>query len=118
MRFPVFGRGADPRKHRPLVRKSMVYLEEQVSSGVADWVDARDHKQGIVAREVLYFGPRAELAQPIDSSKLPALELPGLKFEPPKKTRPPYLPLLRNLSRPPIYSFANPEVPRVSSELT
>lgn len=38
---------------KPIVRKKMAYLEAQVASFVADWVDEGDHSRGIVAREFL-----------------------------------------------------------------
>lgn len=41
------------------MRKSMSYLENQVSQGLADWINAADQRKGIIACEMLYFGPRA-----------------------------------------------------------
>ena len=51
--------------------------------GNSDWVDPDDHKRGIVAREIIYFGARPVKVEPADLSKLPLLELPGIKFVPP-----------------------------------
>ena len=53
MRYPVFSKGSNVRVDKPIVRKKMAYLEAQVASFVADWVDEGDHSRGIVAREFL-----------------------------------------------------------------
>lgn len=87
MRFPVFARRTSPSTAKPILRKSMKYLEEQVDSGVADWIDRADPRQGIVAREMLHFGERALPVETVNVSKfskgLPALEAHGTRFDDP-----------------------------------
>jgi len=71
---------------RPILRKSRSYVEGEVLAGRAEWVNPKDHSQGIICREMLYFGPRLDpspVASPDDPAKLPPLELPGLIFVPP-----------------------------------
>jgi len=86
MRIPVFARRANPAVDRPILRKSRVYVEGEVAAGRANWVDSDDPAQGIICRELLYFGPRIDppsVSSPDDPAKLPPLELPGLIFVPP-----------------------------------
>ncbi len=65
----------------------MNYLEEQVRTGVADWVDPADPRQGIIAREMLHFGEKALPVETISVSKfakgLPPLEAHGTRFDDP-----------------------------------
>lgn len=62
MRIRVFARRANPAIDKPILRKSIAYGAEQVSEGRADWIDSNDPTQGIIAREMLRLG---EKAQPI-----------------------------------------------------
>lgn len=81
MRFPVFARRSNPSIDRPIQRKSPSYCTAQVDTLAADWVDENDHGKGIVAREMLYFGPRSyrppELTR--DTVALPHLRWSGPK---------------------------------------
>jgi hypothetical protein len=75
----------------------MKYLEEQVRSGVADWVDPRDPRQGIVAREMLHFGEKALPVETValhDSFRADG-ELRGVKFVPPKNESKPSMAAIR-----------------------
>jgi hypothetical protein len=78
MRFPVFGRGANPRIDIPIQRKKMAYLEELVCLGNSDWVDRADHRKGIVAHEIIYFGKRLGR---VFTSEHSSSETPGYDFE-------------------------------------
>lgn len=49
----MFARQADPCADKPVLRKKMAYLEEQVNCGRADWIDSADPRKGIIARELL-----------------------------------------------------------------
>lgn len=84
----MFARGSSPQIDRPILRKSKLYVEDQVSIGRAEWVDANDHTKGILCRELLYFGPPDALGYdplPLGSRlKLAPLELPGLIFREPQ----------------------------------
>jgi hypothetical protein len=80
MRFPVFARGSNPRVDSPIIRKKLTYLEQQVEAGIADWVDAADNRQGIICRELLYFGPRQEVPAPVPN-RLPPIEVSGCRFQ-------------------------------------
>lgn len=67
----------------------MSYLESQVKTGLADWVDACNPGKGIIAREMLQFGARPLPELPLTAPQYCLGELPGLKFIPPKTdTRP------------------------------
>lgn len=88
MRFPVFARGVNPSVEKPILHKSKSYAFSQVECGRADWVDPLDHSRGIIAREMIYFGPK-ELAPEQPSSISPGIF--GLKFIPPKMEKNPTL---------------------------
>lgn len=83
MRFPVFARRSNASIDRPIMRKSMSYLETQIAEGLADWVDVAEPRRGIIARGMLYFGARE--FQTFDSrmEKMPPVEVPGVRFIPP-----------------------------------
>lgn len=83
MRIPVFARRSNPLVDAPILRKSLKYVTEQVQSGRATWVDPDDPAQGILCRETLYFGEREIPVETVNPSNLP-VELPGLRFIPPK----------------------------------
>lgn len=79
----MFARRSNASIDRPIMRKSMAYLEMQVGEGQADWVDSAEKRSGIIARDLLYFGPR-DLPPSSDSYiGLPPVELPGIRFVPP-----------------------------------
>ena len=92
MRFPVFPRGSNPRVDRPILRKNRTYVEEQINLGLADWVNLADPRQGIIARELLRFGPKA---QPDPVYTFSPAELPGLRFVPPPNTAHPSMASIR-----------------------
>jgi len=84
MRIPVFARRANPSADRPIVKKSESYADAQVAAGLADYVDPKDKRKGIIAREYL-ASSRVAAAEPGD---LPNCfradgELRGVKFIPP-----------------------------------
>ena len=84
MRIPVFGRGANPRIDPPILRKSESYAALQVEAGRADWLNPHDHSQGILCRELIYFGPRVVQVETVSVSYcFSGAELPGLRFIPP-----------------------------------
>lgn len=90
MRIPVFARRTNPAIDKPILRKNIGYGEEQVRSGLADWVSSGDHSKGIIAREMLRSGKCFLPVETVSvSTALPRVELPGLKFQPPKdETKP------------------------------
>jgi len=77
----VFARRANPCVDRPILRKSLKYVTEQVESGRATWVDPDDPAQGVLCRETLYFGEREIPVETVtlDSGDLTDRRL-GLKF--------------------------------------
>lgn len=79
----MFARRANPRVDREIVRKSMSYLESQVESGLADWVNSGNHREGIIARELLNLGPRTFYPLPENPPSPARVELPGIYFKPP-----------------------------------
>lgn len=83
----MFARGSNAAIDRPIVRKSFVYCERQVSDLLADWVDSADPVKGIIAREFLpRETPPVFLPEPPRES-LPPVEISGVKFEDPEKDR-------------------------------
>jgi len=94
MRIPVFARRANPRFDKPILRKNISYGEQQVLSGLAEWVDYFDHSQGIIALEMLPSGKVLETIS-IESTALPRAELPGLRFQPPKDDAKPTMGAIR-----------------------
>jgi hypothetical protein len=96
MRIPVFGRGANPRIDPPILRKSESYAALQVAAGRADWISPDDHSQGILCRELIYFGPRAIQVETVSMSYLCSGELPGIRFIPPRTEKNPTLPHLES----------------------
>lgn len=86
MRIPVFARRSNPAVDRPILRKSLKYVTEQIESGRANWVDPSDPAKGIVCREMLYFGEREIPVETVSCGTLP-VELPGIKFVPPLSYR-------------------------------
>ena len=92
MRFPVFSRGSNPSADRPILRKKLPYLADQVRAGLADPVDPGDLRKGIIARELLRFGTKPQ-PEPVYSFS-PA-ELPGLRFVPPPNTARPSMASIR-----------------------
>ena len=87
MRFPVFARRANPSVEKPIQRKSKYYVTGEVEAGRADWVDPNDPKQGIICREMLYFGPKELPVE--DSAGFDWIELPGVRFIDPNPKRNP-----------------------------
>lgn len=91
MRIPVFARRSNPAIDKPILRKNLSYAEEQVDSGLAEWVDPLDRSRGVIAREMLYFGEKALPLQTVSvSDKFPSLtggEIPGLKFVAPRTAK-------------------------------
>jgi len=65
MRIPVFARRANPSADRPIVKKSESYADAQVAAGLADYVDPKDKRKGIIAREYL-ASSRVAAAEPGD----------------------------------------------------
>lgn len=59
-----------------------------MAAGVADWVDPLEPKQGIVCRELLYFGEKRFIPEPVDLKTIPLAELPGIKFIRPPSPQP------------------------------
>ena len=99
MRFPVFARRTNPSIDKPILRKKMKYLEDQVASGVADWVDSREPRRGIIAREMLHFGDRALPVATVEIStdyqwRLDG-ELRGVRFVSPTTTSKPSVAAIR-----------------------
>lgn len=68
------------------MRKSMSYLEDQVDRGASVWVNPADKRKGIIARDMLNFGPRLcyppspECTNEMDGW----LEIPGVIFRGPR----------------------------------
>ena len=86
MRVPVFARRSNPSVDPPLVRKSLSYSEEQVSRGLAAWVDAADPRQGIICLELFQFAaPRPEFEPHPQAVLLPPVEVEGTKYQGPQK---------------------------------
>jgi len=86
----VFARRADPSKDRPILRKSLNYVTEQVESGRAIWVDPLDPAKGVKCRDMLYFGEREIPVETADLSELTDKRL-GLKFLGPKNPLPRFI---------------------------
>ena len=85
MRIPVFARRSNPAVDQPILRKSESYANQQVESGLADWVDPFDHSKGIMCRAFLHFGEK--IAQ-VETVEVPNYfradgELRGVRFVPP-----------------------------------
>jgi hypothetical protein len=85
MRIPLYARGANPCVDHRIAKKSLFYAETQVAEGLADWVDPCDPSRGIIAREYLPSGKKAQAPDPVavESLTLPRAELPGVKYVPP-----------------------------------
>lgn len=97
MRIPVFARRANPAFDRPILKKSLNYVTEQVESGRATWVDPLDPAKGILCREVLYFGERAIPVETVSVCDIPLSDKAmGLKFIPPKMAQNPTLPRVQS----------------------
>jgi len=87
MRIPVFARRADPSVDKPILHKSLSYIEQQIALGWADWIDPKDFRKGIICRELLNFGGRPK-PQPITiGNVLPTIEPGGTKFRDPVTNR-------------------------------
>ena len=87
----MFARRTNPAIDKPILRKNIGYGEEQVRSGLADWVSSGDHSKGIIAREMLRSGKCFLPVETVSvSTALPRVELPGLNIPPLT------LPLFRN----------------------
>ena len=93
----MFGRGTNPRIDPPILRKSESYAALQVEAGRADWLNPADHSQGILCRELIYFGPRAVQVETVSVTYCftGSGELPGLRFIPPPTIHNPTLPALQ-----------------------
>lgn len=50
MRLPVFAHNSNPAVDRFLVKKSVSYVADLVSSRAADWIDNSDHSRGCILR--------------------------------------------------------------------
>jgi hypothetical protein len=87
MRIPVFARRANPSVDRPILRKSESYAKDQIERGRAVWVDPDDPRQGIICREILFFGERRTPLSPKTKKRrrgvLPAIEVGNTRFEQP-----------------------------------
>ena len=84
----MYPRRGDPAVDRPILRKSKAYIDQQVAAGLAEYVDQRDPRKGIICREMLFFGSRPLPDSPARPDYFPA-ELPGLRFQqPPTSTLP------------------------------
>lgn len=85
MRIPVYARRANPAYDRPILKKSLAYVTEQVESGRAAWVNPLDPAKGIKCREVLYFGEREVRVETVDLGEFPISDRTlNLKFIGPK----------------------------------
>jgi hypothetical protein len=108
----VFARGANSAKDRPILRKSLKYVTEQVESRRADWIDPSDPAKGIICREKIYFGPRELPVETIEVNSIPADA--GLKVVRPKSWRNPTLPRLHSapmLEAAPYWDWSSEPVP-------
>jgi hypothetical protein len=94
MRFPVFARRSNPSIDRPILRKSLAYVTDQVDAGRADWIDPTNPAKGIIAREMLHFGVRDLKAETADPLNYDWAELPGIRYVPAKMEKNPTLPRL------------------------
>lgn len=83
----MFSRRSDPAKARPILRKSLNYVTEQVESGRATWVDPSDPAKGIVCRELLHFGNREIPVETVGPESLTD-QMMGLKFVGPRNPLP------------------------------